>query len=106
MADLTVKKGDKGYIEYFTLTDSTGAAKDLTGYSSVTFKAWPPGHPDKVRASATCNVTSTTGGLCQYTVLSTDFPKAELLHAELQLATGTTVVESSETFTIEVQESP
>jgi hypothetical protein len=106
MSDLIVKLGDKGYNINFIVQDFDGTAKNLAAYT-VTFKAWKHGDPNTIRASGVCTqVGGGTGGLCYYTVLVTDFPAApEDLDCELEL-TAVGLIDSSYSYTIQVQVSP
>lgn len=103
MADIKVPKSDKGYYLEFTVQDASGNAKDLTGYT-VSFKAWKPGKPDNPIVNATCEVTNTTGGLCRYLVATADFVTEGTFSLELEM-TAVGVAESTDNYTVEVQES-
>jgi len=104
MADLLISKGDKGYVLTFTVTNSAGTARDLTDYT-VTLKAWRKGMASVPKFTGTCSKTDPTNGICTYTITATDFDKAEDLFFELEL-TKTGVIESTQIYTIHVEDSP
>lgn len=104
MADIYVPKSDKGFYLSFTVQDADGVAFNLTDYT-VSIKAWPLGKPGSPIVSATCEVTSTTGGLCRYSVAANDFTVAGTFQIELE-CTKTGVIESTDAYTVEVKESP
>lgn len=103
MADITVPKGDKGFYLNFTVQDADGDVFDLTDYT-VTLKAWALGKPDSPIVNATCEVTNTTGGLCRYSVGTSDFVVSGTYQLELEL-TQSGIIESTDNYTVEVQES-
>ncbi len=107
MSTITIPQNDGGFNLQFTITDSTDAAFDLTGYSSVTLKVWDPGVPGTLLLNGTCAVTNTTGGICTYAVATANFATVGRYHAELELAKSTTGTqrESTENFRVTVVES-
>jgi hypothetical protein len=103
MQTLTVPCGDKGFDLSFTAQDSTGAIKNLSGYT-VTLKVWVLGSPGTLLVSGACTVDSDALGTLHYTTVAGDFGTVGDYCAELEY-TQTGVIESSETFTIRVSES-
>jgi len=102
MADLTVPQNDYGYYLGFTVKDSDGVAYPLTGYT-ITLKVWGTRTKDRI-LSGTCTPVIAASGTCRYLVTSTDFTKVGSYAAELEL-TKANVVESTESFSIEVESS-
>ena len=102
MADLTLKKGDKGYALSFPIQNSDGTVKDLTDYT-VNFKVWSQLHPGVLLINRACTVTNPSDGLCYYMILAGDFNLSGIFIFELELAKSG-VVESSESYTLQVLE--
>lgn len=103
MADLTIAQNDKGYYLNFTITDSAGAAYNLTGYT-IKLKVWYANKADTLIVDGTCTIVSAALGTCKYLVTATDFITIENYYGELEL-TKSGIIESTERFTIEVKES-
>ena len=105
MNTVIVKKGDKGYYLVYPVTDSSGVAKDLTGYTA-TLKVWKPGDPETLILSGTCSLSVTpTDGIVSYLITATDFTVGPVRYqAEIEL-TIVGVIESTETFKIVIEES-
>jgi len=72
MTTITAYRGDYGYDLMFTVTDSTGAAFDLSLASSVTLVVGELDGSD-VKFSEACNVTVPAEGKFVYTTQATDF---------------------------------
>lgn len=103
MADITVSQNDKGFYLLFTVKDSAGNAYNLAGYT-IKLKVWLPRNPNKLIVNGSCEIVNGTNGTCKYSVAATDFTAVNIYNAELEL-TKTGIIESTETFTIEVKES-
>ena len=103
MADLTIAQNDKGYYQGFTINDSAGNAYTLTGYT-IKLKVWKANKKDTLIVNGTCEIVSEALGTCKYLVTASDFITKEIYQAELEL-TKSGVIESTESFTIEVKES-
>ena len=69
---LQVVQGNFGFTWPFALQDSSGAAVDLSGASSVTFNAQLDSD-NTVQFNGAMVVTNPSGGLCSYTIAATDF---------------------------------
>lgn len=108
MATLTIPNSDKGYTLQFTVHDSTGVAKNLTGYA-INLKVWKPGAPATLLVTGACTISDAENGVVTYTLTGTDFALTGTYHAELELTmvSGevTTVRESTGNFSITVVES-
>ncbi len=65
--NFTIAKGSFGYSLNFALKDSTGAARDLSGYS-VKLQVWAPLVPGTLLLDTACTWTLDTAGTCYYTV--------------------------------------
>jgi len=99
--DMTIPKGDYGYYLNFTVTDSAGDAYNITDYT-VTLKVW---HGTKGSLmTGTCAPVVAASGTCRYLVVDGAFPTNGIYQAELEL-TATGVVQSTENFTLEVEQS-
>lgn len=71
--NFTVVKGSYGYNLNFTLKDSAGTARNMTGYSAK-LQVWAPLTPSTLLIDAACSWTDITAGTCYYTVpLATTF---------------------------------
>ena len=104
MADLTLKQNDKGYAVNFTWQNADGTAKDLSG-GTVSLKAWVRHYPETLTASIVCSVANAGAGLAVCVIPAGTFAASGLLDFELELVEGTTVTDSSDTYTLAVQES-
>ena len=100
---IRIPKSDKGFNLTFTIKDSSGTVYNLVGYT-VTLKAWVAGSSGSLVVDAACTITDAGAGACYYAVTAGDFATAQTLSAELEL-TKTGVIESTESFKIEVTES-
>lgn len=78
-----VVQGDSGYPLQFTLTDSTGAAIDLTG-TTVTIKGQLFGG-DAVKFTGTLTQDTPASGICHYTVQANDFDTEGRYRAEITI---------------------
>ena len=103
MTKIYIPKGDKGFNLSFTIRDSNGNAYDISTYT-VTLKLWRKGLPGTVVQSGACVIVSGPAGTCTYAVTDSSFTSVGELVAELEL-TKTGVIESTQSFTIEVTES-
>ena len=101
-ADLTIPKGDFGYYLNFTVQDSANVAYNLTGYT-ITLKVWRKDIPGLL-ISGDCAIVVAADGTCRYLVVIGAFNQAGTYQAELEL-TKSGVVESTDNFEIEVEES-
>lgn len=104
MSDLTIKRGDFGFYLQGTMQNSDGTVFDLANYT-VTLKVWELGRWRNPIVSGTCVVTSSTEGKFRYTVGSTDF-LVEGTYEAAARATKTGAQETTNTYTLEVKESP
>ena len=116
MADLILKQKDKGKVITFTCVEpvyvdgvwdgKTTTPKDLSGLT-ITAKWWIQGNPATPVVTAVCTaVGDPTLGVCQAMLTGTDFTAAEFLMMELEYTLGSTIVDSSQTYTTQVLESP
>jgi len=104
VADMELRKDDKGYYRTFTWLKKDGTAEDLTDLT-ITLKAWVEGSPGTLKINGECTVVSATAGTCKYLVLAADTAAtAAEWHAELE-GTATGVIKNSLPFTISVTES-
>lgn len=103
MDELEIAVGDYGMNWAFTVTDSDGTAYNLSGYT-VKIKIWSPTIPATLLADLACTVDVAASGTCHWTVTNI-FTRRDTYYGELQL-TKSGVVESTETFLINVKESP
>ncbi len=87
MTHLTITKSDYGYLLTFSITDSSGSAKDLTGYSGK-FQVWRPSAPDTLIVDSAITLLDTTGGTATYTLQSTDFTSATYYEGHITLTTA------------------
>ena len=67
---IEVTQGSYGYSLNFTIKDSEGNSKDLTGYT-IYFKVWKK--DGTVKVNGTCTTDDAVSGTCHYTVQSGDF---------------------------------
>ncbi len=104
MADISVPKGDKGFVMVFTVQGSTGAVYNLSGYT-IKLKVWKLGSSDAPIVDTACTIVSAAAGTCSYTVGASDFLVVGLYKCELEL-TKTGVIESTRSYSLEVTESP
>lgn len=103
MADITIAQNDKGYYLTFTINDSAGAAYNLTDYT-IKLKVWYANNADSLTLDGTCSIVNAILGTCRYLVTATDFININEYSAELELQKSG-VIESTDSFTIEVKES-
>jgi hypothetical protein len=102
--ELTVPKGDYGYNLNFTVKKADDTAFPLTGYT-ITLKMWKPGVPGTILTSGACVIDVAASGTCHRVVASGDFDTVGQYYAELEM-TQAGIVESTDTFVLNVQESP
>lgn len=100
---MIVARGDYGYNLTFTVKDASGTVYNLAGYT-ITLKVWKPGVPGLI-VSGACAIVLASAGTCSYTVARGDFDEIGVYHAELEL-TASGVVESTNDFELQVEESP
>ena len=114
---IKVTQGSYGYDLNFTITDSVGTAKDITGYT-IYFKVW---REDKtLKVNGVCTIDDATAGTLHYTPKSGDFDnldeivfvvennikkKVSKYQAELEL-TKTGVLENTISDELVLYESP
>jgi len=108
MASITIPRGDEGFKLEFTITDSSDVAINLTTYTAVTLKMWAMGAPVTLILDEAC-ANALADGTCDYTVAVADFaggvyPPAGSYRAEIEM-TGTGIKESTENFTVIIEES-
>lgn len=102
MTHFTVTKSDYGYLLTFTITDASGSAKDLTGYTG-TIEVWRPSVPDTLIVNSALAVLSATDGTATYTLQSTDFTTSTYYEGRIRLATAaSSQVESVESFLVSI----
>jgi hypothetical protein len=95
--------GNFGDSLNFTIQDSAGAAKNITGMTpKLTMYRPGPQREMNPQFQKDCLITSGSGGTCRYTVATGDFNTRTLYEARVDLHTGTTKVDSSEPFLLEV----
>ena len=104
MEKINIPKGDFGFNLAFTVTDSSGTAVNIGTYT-VTLQVWAVGIPDTLLLDEACTETVAASGTCYYTVQDEDFDTVGRFHAELELTTCSTIIESTEIFAITVTES-
>jgi len=104
MSDLTIKRGDHGFFLEGTVSNDDGTVFALTGYT-VSLQVWEEGRWRQPIVEGTCEVTSSTEGKWRYTVTSSDFLVAGTYNAAIR-ATKTNGQETTNTYTVEVKESP
>lgn len=92
-----------GFDLDFQCKESDGSAKVLTDYT-ITLKAWRTGSPANAVVSGSCDIDDAAGGLCHYTVQSTDFTVVDVFRARLWYEKAG-IKEKSRMFEIEVEES-
>lgn len=103
MQTLSIKQSDYNWDANFTITDSTGTAYNLTGYT-ITFKMWREGDKGNLVVNGTGSIVVAASGTCKYTSVAADFAVAGDYLAEIELTKSGTI-ESSETFMVSVEES-
>jgi hypothetical protein len=104
MADLTVIKGDYGFNEDITVTDSDDAAYNLTDYT-IKFRMWKEGHPETLLVNEACSIVVAASGTCRYPVALGNFKENGMFKGEVEL-TKSGAKESSIAFDVEVKDSP
>ncbi len=101
----------------FTIQDSAGNVRDLTGITPA-FQVWIKSRdllvvtpPNQITPrgltfiiDADCTIVNAVAGQCKYTVKQGDFAMPGIYYAKLILKTGTTKKESTERFLVVVQE--
>lgn len=95
MADtenITIIKGSFGYNLSFTLKDSAGTARNMTGYSAK-LQVWEPLTPGTLLLDVACSWTDITAGTLYYTVASTNFDTIGVYCYRIKAYIGTTVIE-------------
>ena len=103
MADLTIPKGDYGFLLAFTVQKDDGTAYNLTDYT-IKLKVWTMDTPANLIVNAACTIDEATNGKCHYIIQSGDFNIVGDYLLELEL-TKAGVVESTRYYTLEVKES-
>ena len=101
--NITISKGDYGFRLNFTLYDSAGSARNMTGYT-VSLKVWSEGVPGTLLVNKTCSPTDASLGTYYYTVGSTDFATEGRFAYEIE-ATKTGIIESAKSGWITIMES-
>ena len=101
---MKVKKGDFGYLIPVKLLKADYAAFNLTGYT-VKMKVWAKGTPGSIKWTLDGNITNAAAGEVEFTVTNTHFTEAGIFKGEIEIARAGHI-ESSKSFTIEVEESP
>ena len=104
MSDLTIKRGDYGFYLDGTVLNADDSVFDLTNYT-VTLEIWELGRWRHPIVQGTCVVVSSTEGTWRYTVGSSDFLVTGTYNAGIR-ATKTGAQETTNTYTVEVKESP
>ena len=103
MADLQIPKGDFGYYQNFTITDSDGTAYPLAAYT-ITLKVWAKGDPSVLVFSGACNIVVAASGTCRRLIADGDFNTKGFYNFELEL-TKAGAEESTQVYELEVTES-
>lgn len=88
--NFTVVKGSYGYPLNFTLKDSAGVARNMTGYTSK-LQVWNPLVPETLLIDAACTWTAIASGTCYYTVLNTNFTAAGVFCYAIKALTASIV---------------
>jgi len=104
MSDLTIKRGDHGFYLEGTVSNANGTVFDLTDYT-VSLHAWELGRWRQPIVTGTCVVTSSTEGQWRYTVAASNFLVSGTYNVAIR-ATKTNAQETTNTYTVEVKESP
>ena len=103
MADLQIPKGDFGYYQNFTITDSDGTAYPLAAYT-ITLKVWAKGDPSVLIIDAACAPIVAASGTCRYEIVEGDFDSKGFYNFEIEL-TKVGAEESTQVYELEVTES-
>lgn len=103
MTKVYIPVNDKGFNLNFTVKDATGTAYNLTDYT-IKLKVWKVSNPGTLLVTGTCVIVIAANGTCYYNVAASDFTSIGSFKAELEL-TKTGVIESTQSFDIEVMES-
>ena len=103
MADVIIPQNDQGFYLNFTVEDSDENAYNLSGYT-IKLKVWKKYEPSVLLLTGTCSIVDAASGTCRYLIAEDDFEDVGLFEAELEL-TKTGIIESTESFEIEVVES-
>jgi len=93
----SVKKWNRGFNQFFTIQESDGTAKNISGYT-ITLKVKMA---DTLLISGSVTVASGSLGYGYYTVLSGDFPYAGNANYELELVKGSELLET-ETYQVHI----
>lgn len=88
MTEITVVQGDFGYDLNFTLQNADGDIFDLSGVSSMLFRAQVAG-TISLKFSGSMSIVSPAAGTCKYTVASGNFRAAQTYSAEIQCTFST-----------------
>lgn len=89
----TIVKGSFGYNLNFTLKDSAGSARNLSGYS-VKLQVWEPLVPATLLVDTACTWTDATAGTCYYTIpLATTFATVGVFQYAVIPYVGSTVLD-------------
>jgi hypothetical protein len=98
---LVIKRGNFGMTLTFTIKNADGTLRDLSG-QTITLYVWTAEVTPTLSFSGACTSPLPTTGVCYYLVTSTDFSKTGVLNAEIELTSGTALLEDTDTFTINV----
>jgi hypothetical protein len=88
--NFTVTKGSYGYNLNFTLKDSAGTARNMTGYSAK-LQVWAPLAPGTLLIDSACSWTDITAGTLYYTVTNTNFTSVGVYQYCIKAYTDTIV---------------
>lgn len=99
-----IPAGDFGENFNFTIQDSSGTALPITGTTPkfVPYRSSPRTKSLQQVMSKDCTIDSGAGGTCHYTVQNSDFFERTTYLARIEIFTGTTKIESTEYFMLEV----
>ncbi|MGH9878138.1 MAG: BppU family phage baseplate upper protein [Nitrososphaerales archaeon] len=87
----------------FTIQNSAGAALDITGTTpKFTLYRAGPRHEMEQDMQKDCTIISGPGGTCRYTVLAGDFNHRSVYFGRVEIFTGTTKIDSTQDFLMEV----
>jgi len=81
---VNIVAGDYGFDMNFTVTDSDGAALNLTSVSSVLFKTRIQGTSGEAALIGSCTIDVAASGTCHYTVEENDMDDVGRFEWELE----------------------